>query len=193
MQTDGYTRQKRQKGLSKLKGQMYYRKNRGKAKMRSRARYRKVRKQPAFRKRQKIRRKKPWMFKRKRAAEDIKGEVLAPVDIAFVHPDSGEVVGLRSVHPLSGMINFQSGPSDFGMVPIDRVMEEAEFLTWEDIEGFYDLMDRAFLTDAEEEEFDEMDDADEDEHGGPDEAEVKVARREQMIKNVVVGYLCRHG
>lgn len=189
MQSEGYTRQRKQKGLEKLKAQQYYRKNRGKSKLQARQRYRQVRKKPSFKKRQKIRKRKPWLFRRKHAFEDVKGEVLAPTDISFIHPDTGEIVGLRSVQPLSGMINYQTGPSDFGMVPIDDVMENPEFPSWQDIEDFYDLMDRAYLSDEEDAEFDKIDEADEAEHGGPDEEEKKLARSEQMIRNVVVGYL----
>lgn len=193
MQTESYTRQRRQKGLEKLRAQQYYRKNRGKAKLQARKRYRRVRKQPSFKKRQRVRKKKPWLFKRKHAVEDVKGEVLAPTDIAFIHPDSGEMVGLRSVQPLSGMINYQVGPSDFGMIPIDRVMDEADFPSWQDIEDFYDLMDNAYLTDEEDAEFDKIDEADEAEHGGAEEGDAKMARSEQMLRNVIVGYLCKDG
>ena len=167
---EGYTRQRKQKGLDKLKARQYYRKNRGRAKLKARARYRRVRKQPSFKKRQKLRKKKPWRFKRKHAAEDVKGEVLAPVDIAFFHPETGDMVGLRSVNPMSGMINYQIGPSDFGMVPINDVMEHASFPSWQDIEDFYDLMDNAYLDDEEDAAFDRVDEADEAEHGGNPDA-----------------------
>ncbi len=185
-------KQTRQKGLAKLKSKQRYIKNRGKSKAKSRQRYRKVRKQPSFKKKQRIRRKKPWLSKRKRAEESENS--VQPQDISFIHPDTGEAVGIEAIDPSDYTIKYVDDDGEMGTIDIEDVIDRAEFPSWDDIEEFYDVLDDIFLSEEEDERFDNVDLEEALEHGDePDEEKLwdvidRVARRQEMIENVVRKY-----
>lgn len=191
---DTISRQKWQRGIDKLKSRQKYLKNRGKSKAKSRQRYRRVRKQPSFKKKQRIRRKKPWLSKRKRA--DMENSI-QPADISFIHPDTGEVVGIEAVHPFDDTVQFIDQEGNTGSMEIGDVLERAGFPSWDDIEAFYDMLDNVYLTEEEDQGFDNNDLEEALQFGDePDEEKLwdvleRMARRQGMINNVVKKYLER--
>ena len=155
---DAFKKQRRQKGIAKYKAQQSYRRQRGTAKIKARKRYKVVRNKPGFKRKQKIRKRKPWIFRRIRAMKEVSaGTTMLPHDISFIHPDTDEVSIIRDVSPVTGYIMYLTENSEVGILPLDRFLDEIIFLDFEDIENFYELFDKLYLTDGEEDEYDKAD------------------------------------
>jgi len=58
-------RQKKQRGIKKIKSKQWYKRNKARAKLKARKRYKKIKRNPSFKRQQKIRRKHKERFKRK--------------------------------------------------------------------------------------------------------------------------------
>lgn len=155
-------RQRWQKGREKLRARKNYLRNRGKAKINAKKRYQKKKNLASFKKKQRIRRKKPWLSKRKHAFDEM-GQALTPADLAFLEPGTGELAVVREISPMTGLVTYMVG-TNIKSVPVEDLIEDADFPTLEDLEQFYDLLDATFLTDEEEAEFDAADEAYERSH-----------------------------
>ena len=139
-------RQKKQKGLAKYKSKMRYRKTRAKSKMKSRKRYKKMKKLPAFKRQQKIRRKHPERFKRR------VGEVLTAPDISFVVGRGLALGYLHGVSPMTGLVSFiqvsQDNVTQIRSLPVEEFLEATVFLSDQDMEAFYKIVDVTLGEDA---------------------------------------------
>lgn len=155
-------RQRWQKGRNKLRSRRNYLRNRGKAKINAKKRYHKKKNLSSFKKKQKIRRKKPWLSKRRRAF-DQEAQALTPADLAFLEPETEELAVLREVSPMTGLVTYMVG-TDIKSTTVEDLIENADFVTLDDLERFYDLLDATFLSDDEEAEFDAADEAYEQQH-----------------------------
>ena len=133
-------RQRRQKGLDKLKAKQRYKRTRARAKVKAKQRYKRLRKNPAFKKQQGIRRKHPERFKRRRA------EVLTAPEIAFV---LGSDMALGYVHTVSGMSGLvtyhrtvQGGNSStMESMNVGDFMASVGFLSEQDLDSMFDLIE----------------------------------------------------
>lgn len=174
-------RQKHQKGLAKQKARQAYMRNRGKSKINAKKNYHRKKNQHSFKKKQRIRRKKPWLSKRRHGAdqlavEDVQGQALTVAGIVFVHPDTGELAEIREISPMTGMVNYMIGGTP-GSMDVEDLMVGAEFVSLEDIENLYDLLDRTFLSEDEEAVFDAADERYEQAH--PEEFKIPLVEDEQ--------------
>jgi len=157
-------RRRKQRGGDKLKAKQRYRKNRMKSKLQSKKRYKVLKKNPAFKKQQQVRRKHPERFKMRH------GEVLTAPEIAFaldVGPD-GEfrrtfgdddnlTLGyLRNISGMTGLVHFylaQPGQRMLRSMPVRDFLVAVAFLSPEDMEAAYDLIDAEVGIEAYGEEF----------------------------------------
>lgn len=133
-------RRHRQRGQQRLKRRQRYRRNKQKEKMRAKRRYRTIYKRnPRFKRRQKIRRKNPTRFRMRapRAAS-----VLTAPEIAFVIGTDLEVGYVHSVSPMTGMVTFAIGyGQEFRSLPARVFLSAVVFLSEEDIDAMFDLLD----------------------------------------------------
>ena len=172
-------RQRRQKGIAKFKAQKNYRKSRGTAKIKARKRYRFVKNKPGFKRKQKIRKKKPWLFRRIKAVKEVSsGNIHIPHDITFIHPDTEEVSVVRDLSQITGDVMYMTENLGYGTLPLESFLEEIVFLSYEDIENFYEVFDHLYLTDDEEDAFDKSD-------AVAEESEEKIAT---MVESLVGKY-----
>lgn len=144
-------RQRKQRGIQRQKARMYYRKNRNKARMRSKLRYRKLRNNPSFKKQQQIRRKNPERFKRRTS------EVLTTPEIAFVVGRNMDLGHVRNVSPMTGLVTFwreKDGRDIVQSAPLSDFLDHVVFLSDEDIDAMFDLVDAEFGFDQVADEFD---------------------------------------
>ena len=133
-------RQRRQKGVQRLKSRRNYMKNRAKARSRSRRRYKRVRNQPAFKKQQKIRRKNPQRFKRRRA------NVLTAPDIAFVLGLGMTLGYVHNVSPMTGLVTYYltdvSGNfAALRSMSVQEFLAGVSFMSEEDADAMFRLID----------------------------------------------------
>ena len=133
-------RQRRQRGQAKVKQKQYYRKNKARAKLRSRMRYKRVKTNPAFKRQQKHRRRNKNLFKRRNA------QVLTVPEIAFVIGRTLDLGIVHSVSPMTGLVTYhrryESGLTDrFESMAVARFLYSAVFLTDEDTDAFFELVD----------------------------------------------------
>lgn len=148
-------RQRWQKGRAKLRARRNYLRNRGKAKIRAKKRYHQKKNLASFKKKQRIRRKKPWLSKRKHAF-DQEAQALTPADLAFLEPGTEELAVVREVSPMTGLVTYMVG-TDIKSTTVEDLIDNADFVTLDDLERFFDLLDATFLTEEEEAEFDAAD------------------------------------
>lgn len=130
-----YKRQRRQRGLAKIKSRRYYMKHRAQNKLRARKRYRKMRNNPAFKRRQRLYRRNPQRFKRLASMAGF-----APIPFWSASLGDGLVVGVNDESvfyvSLRSPDNLQSSyHQDF--------LDTAVFLEDEDIERFFSLLDES--------------------------------------------------
>lgn len=148
-------RQRRQKGRDKVQQRRQYMRNRAKAKLRSRKRYKRLKKNPMFKKQQRIRRKHPERFKRRL------GAVLTAPEIAFVFIEDGLPLGyVRNISGMTGLVTFYLGESGSRLLHSEMLadfMRRAVFLSDEDIEAMYDLIDAEIGLEAYDDQLDELD------------------------------------
>jgi hypothetical protein len=166
-------RRRKQRGIDKLKAKQRYRQNRMKSKVQSKKRYKRLKKNPAFKKQQQVRRKHPERFKMRR------GEVLTAPEIAFaldVGPD-GEfrrtfggddnlTLGyLRNISGMTGLVHFylaEPGQRMLRSMPVRDFLVAVAFLSDEDMEAAYTLIDAEVGIEAYGDEFSEFTDLNSD-------------------------------
>lgn len=129
-------RQRRSRGSDRRKRQRSYRKNRQKRKMQSRRWRRKNKNKSSFKRSEKRRRS---QNRKRRVAS-----VLTVPDIAFtIGPE--ELLGyVHSISPLSGMVTIEldeTNVSQLDSLPVEVFLRMAVFLTEQDIDAFYELVD----------------------------------------------------
>jgi len=132
------TRQRRRKGLSRIKGKQYYRKNKQKARRRSKQWYRRLKKNPQFKKQQQIRRKNPQRFKRRL------GSVLTAPDIAFLIGNDLDMGYVHNLSPMTGMVTyvrFTPGQNLLESLDVPDFMASVGFLSEEDVDAMFRLID----------------------------------------------------
>ncbi|OHD23343.1 MAG: hypothetical protein A2Y38_10375 [Spirochaetes bacterium GWB1_59_5] len=136
-------RQHKQRGQAKLQTHRNYVKNRSRYRMQSRKRYQKMKRNPQFKRQQQIRRQHPERFKRRLA------QVAIPPDIALVLGDDLRPAVVHSVSPLSEMVTVvllggQAGlGTDLVSYSLDEFFDQATFLTPEDEQRMFYLLDGA--------------------------------------------------
>lgn len=131
-------RQRRQKGISRIRSRQYYRKNRQKARMRAKIRYRRNKNKPAFKKQRKIRRKNPQRFRRRR------GSVLTAPEIAFVIGGNFDLGYVHSLSPMTGMVTYFSkalGDNILKSMFVSDFLASVGFLEEADAEAMFRLID----------------------------------------------------
>ena len=128
-------RQRKQRGVDKIKAKQRYRKNRAKYKQRAKKRYRRLKNNSTFKKNRKTRRKNPQRFKRR------KGGVWVAPDIAFSIGRDQDLGYVHSISPLTGLVNFHLVNGDFMSLPVSVFLCSVAFLTEQDIDAMFELID----------------------------------------------------
>lgn len=141
-------RQRRSRGQSRTKRRQYNRRNRQKRKMQSRRWRKRNKNKSSFRQSEKRRRK---QNRRRRTASVTRvahayrvGSVLTVPDIAFIIGPEEMLGYVHSISPLSGMVTIEldeTNVSQLDSLPVEVFLRMAVFLTEQDIEAFYDLVD----------------------------------------------------
>jgi len=135
------SRQQRQKGRSKTLSRAYYRKNRNKFKQQAKRKYNRNKNKPNFKKQMAVRRKNPKRFKRRLAKEK-------DTSVVFMWPGYGEeLCYLDSVLEPSERILFIC-PDGHESTSVDIFLRTAVFLSEEDIDRMFDILDRTLGADA---------------------------------------------
>ena len=141
-------RQKRQTGQEKARRKRYNKLNRLKQKTKSRKRYKKLKRDPGFKRQQKIRRKHPERFKRRL------GQVWTAPEIAFVI-GQGRVLGyVHGVSPMTGVVTFVATGNNLTQLeslPVQRFLDSVVFLTEQDMDSMFELIDTELGPDAYDE------------------------------------------
>ena len=133
-------RRHRQRGQARRKTRMYYMQNRAAIRRRSQVQYRKLRNNPTFKRQQQIRRQHPERFKMRL------GLMLTTPDIAFVFITE-EGLQRGYVHNVTGMSHQVlywldvPGHQMLQMMPVKNFLLNAVFLSDEDIDKMYTLVD----------------------------------------------------
>jgi hypothetical protein len=140
-------RQRRQRGQDKQKAKLRYRRNRQRNKMRSKIRHKRLKNNPTFKRQQKHYRRNRGLFKRRHA------EVLTVPEIAFVIGRALNVGVVHSISPMTGLVTFHRRFEDtvtdrFESMPVARFLYSVVFLTEEDADAFFDLVDTELGDDA---------------------------------------------
>ncbi len=146
-------RRKKQRGIDKVRAKLRYKKNRMKSRMQSKKRYKRLKKNPQFKKQQKVRRKNPERFKMRLS------EVLTAPEIGFALELDGlgnflrvdaEATGnlvtgyVRNVSGMTGLVAFylkEGGSQMLRSLPVREFLMVAGFLSEEDEDAMYDLID----------------------------------------------------
>lgn len=126
-------RQRKQRGRQKWESRRRYLKNREKLKSKARRSYKRKRMRPSFKKNQKIRRQYPNRFKRKRASEQMES-------IAFEWPGVEGISNVDSLLPESERILIKT-PNGYVSTSVEVFLNKAVFLTEEDIDRAFDMID----------------------------------------------------
>ena len=141
-------RQRRSRGTSRTKRRQYNRRNKQKRKMQSRRWRKKNRNNSAFKRSEKRRRSQNRTRRRAsvtRVAHAHRvGSVLTVPDIAFIIGPKEMLGYVHSISPLSGMVTIEldeSNVSQLDSLPVEVFLRMAVFLTEQDIDAFYDLVD----------------------------------------------------
>lgn len=135
-------RQRRTRGSDRTKRRMYNRKNRQKRKMQSKRWRRKNRNNPAY---------KAGERRRRSQNRTRRASVLTVPDIAFVIGPEMLLGYVHSISSMSGMVTIEldeTNVSQLDSLPIELFLRMAVFLSDEDIEAFYDLVDVEIGLDA---------------------------------------------
>ena len=141
-------RQRKSRGRTKQKRKMYNRRNKAKRKMYSKKWRRKNKNNSAFKRSNKRRR--SSNRKRRTASASMvayayrTAGVLTVPDIAFVIGPDQMLGYVRSISPMSGMVTIELDEPNalpLDSLPVDVFLRMAVFLTDEDIDAFYDLVD----------------------------------------------------
>jgi len=112
--------------------------NRHRSKQKARARYKRVKNQAGFKAQQQVRRKHPERFKTRRSG------VLTSPEIAFVIGEDMALGYVHSVSPMTGLVSFHravGGGFEFRSLPVHEFMDIVVFLSDEDTEAMFDLVD----------------------------------------------------
>ena len=128
-------RQRKSRGRTKTKRREYNRKNKQKRKLYSKKWRRNNKRNSAFRASEK---------KRRKSNRTRRGSVLTVPDIAFLIGPEMLLGYVHSISPLSGMVTIEldgSGTSQLDSLPVEVFLRMAVFLTDQDIDSFYDLVD----------------------------------------------------
>lgn len=129
-------RQRKSRGTSRTKRKQYNRRNKQKRKMQSRKWRKKNKNNSAFKRGEKRRRS---QNRKRRTAH-----VLTVPDIAFIIGPEQMLGYVHSISPLSGMVTIEldeTNVSQLDSLPVEVFLRMAVFLTEQDIEAFYDLVD----------------------------------------------------
>lgn len=129
-------RQRRSRGSDRIKRKQYNRRNKQKRKTQSRRWRQRNKNKPAFR--QSERRRRTQNRTRKRAS------VLTVPDIAFLIGPEQMLGYIHSISPMSGMVTIEldeTNVSQLDSLPVELFLRMAVFLTEQDIDAFYDLVD----------------------------------------------------
>ena len=140
-------RRQRQRGMDRTQSRMNYRRNRAAIRRRSKMRYRRLKNNPAFKRQQKIRRDHPERFKMR-----LGFQLMAP-DIAFVFiTDEGFVRGyVLRVSGMSKHVNYWldiPGRRVPQSMPVEDFLLNAVFLSDDDTDKMFDLVDAEIGLDA---------------------------------------------
>ena len=139
VRTSPRRRQRRQRGVDKRRARLRYRRNRVQNKLRSKRRYKRLKKNPAFKRQQKIRRTHPERFKRR------VGDVLTAPEIAFVFLQPEMPLGyVRNISGTTGLVTYyvvEPGRRALQSLALAEFMRKVVFLSDEDIDAMYDLID----------------------------------------------------
>jgi hypothetical protein len=131
-----YQRQRRQRGLAKVKSHRYYMKHRAQNKMRARKRYKRMRNNPAFKRRQRLYRMNPQRFMRRTAS--FAG--FDPIPFWSASLGDGLVVGVDDDEVFYTLL---SSPEDLQVIYHQDFLDTAAFLEDADIESFFSILDEA--------------------------------------------------
>lgn len=144
------TYQRKSRGRTKHKRQQYYRRNKSKIKMRQKRWRTKNRNKPQY---------KQWERKRRRTNRRRRvasvsmvaraymckhASVLTVPDIAFVIGPKQQIGYVHSISPMSGMVTVEMQGFNVGQLdslPVELFMRIAGFLTDQDADAFFDLVD----------------------------------------------------
>lgn len=130
-----YKRQRRQRGLAKVKSRRYYMKHRAQNKLRARKRYKRMRNNPAFKRRQRLYRMNPQRFKRLASMAGFD-----PIPFWSASLGDGMVVG---VNDESVFYVAARSPEELQSIYHQDFLDTAAFLEDADIERFFSLLDEA--------------------------------------------------
>lgn len=128
-------RQRKQRGVQRHKSRMNYRKNRNKYKQKAKQRYKRNRNKPEYKRKQKMRRQHPQRFKRRT------GSVLTAPEIAFLIGREQVMGYVHGVSSLTGMVTFATAAGDWASLPVVVFISSVSFLSEEDIEAMFKLVD----------------------------------------------------
>lgn len=130
-----YQRQRRQRGLAKVKSHRYYMKHRAQNKLRARKRYRRMRNNPAFKRRQRLYRMNPQRFKRRASFAGFD-----PIPFWSASLGDGMVVGVDDDEVFYTLL---SDPEELQVIYHQDFLDTAAFLEDSDIERFFSILDEA--------------------------------------------------
>ena len=131
-------RMRKNKGLARTKARQYYRKNRHRVKRQSKLWYRKRKGDSRFKRRQHLRRRNPGRFKKR------EGSVLTAPEIAFVTGADLDLGYVHNLSPMTGMVTFNIKAKDADplySLPVMAFLSSVVFLSDEDIDAMFDLID----------------------------------------------------
>lgn len=128
-------RQRIQRGPSKLRSKRFYMRNRARHLSEARRRYKKMRNNPAFKRDRTLRRKYPHRFTRRR------GSVLTAPEIAFYLEGRDTIGFVHKLSPMTGMVTFATDAGHFESRYVMQFIRDVVFLSEEDIEEMFQLID----------------------------------------------------
>lgn len=133
------TRRRRQKGKSRMTRKKNYRKNRQKERIRAKLYYKKRKNNPRFKKQQVRRRSQPARYKLRH------GTIMMTPDIGFVWGEEMLLGFVRDISPMTNFVNFsleeQDGGTGLKSLSLEDFLDGATFLSEEDIESMFALVD----------------------------------------------------
>lgn len=126
-------RQKVQRGSDKWKAKLRYKRNRRALRTKAKKRYKRNKNKSWFKKNMQIRRKNPRRFMRKKASENLKS-------IAFTWPGIPGVSNVDSLLPETERILLKT-PNGYISTSVDVFLNKAIFMSEEDIERAFEMVD----------------------------------------------------
>lgn len=127
-------RQRKQRMTDRLESRLWYARNRAKHKGKALRRYYRMRRDPRFSRDKKLRKKSPQRFKRR------SGSVLTCPEIAFYMNSEFTMGYIHGISPMTGLVTFVLG-TIHASLPVEAFLAVVTFLSEEDIDAMFDLID----------------------------------------------------